>query len=278
MDIKYKLIAVDMDGTLLNDDKNISTYNLAMIDKAISLGVKFVIASGRVPASLKFYEEIIGENQPMICANGAIVLDHNKNVIYSNPIFKNDLIQIIDILKKEKDTYYHFYDGDVFCSEQFDYAAKQFYNFNRKVNKKYRMEIRLIKDSKDYIIKSNSNIDKIVVMDNDIEYLDSLRCKINNLCKIETTKSEINNIEILSKGTSKGNALRLLAKYYEIPIEQCIAIGNDENDISMINSAGVGISMVNGENCIKQCADYITEKDNNNGGIGEIIKKFILNI
>ncbi|WPC40821.1 Cof-type HAD-IIB family hydrolase [Clostridium sp. JS66] len=276
--MKYKIIASDMDGTLLNDDKNISNYNLAMINKATSLGVKFVIASGRVPATLKFYEETIGKNQPIICANGAIVLDHNKNIIYSNPISKNNLIKIIDILRKYKDTYYHFYDGDVFCSEQFEYSAKKFYNFNRKVDQKYRMEIRLIKDAKDYIIRSNSNIDKIVVMDNDIKYLEHLRYKIESLNEIETTKSEINNLEIMGIGSSKGTALKLLAKYYEIPIEQCIAIGNDENDISMIKAAGVGISMANGRDSLKQYANYITEKNNNNGGIGEIIEKFILNI
>lgn len=276
--MKYKIIASDMDGTLLNDDKNISNYNLAMINKATSLGVKFVIASGRVPATLKFYEETIGKNQPIICANGAIVLDHNKNIIYSNPISKNNLIKIIDILREYKDTYYHFYDGDVFCSEQFEYSAKKFYNFNRKVDQKYRMEIRLIKDAKDYIIRSNSNIDKIVVMDDDIKYLEHLRYKIENLNEIETTKSEINNLEIMGIGSSKGTALKLLAKYYEIPIEQCIAIGNDENDISMIKAAGVGISMANGRDSLKQYANYITEKNNNNGGIGEIIEKFILNI
>ncbi|AKN29337.1 HAD family hydrolase [Clostridium carboxidivorans P7] len=276
--MKYKIIASDMDGTLLNDDKNISNYNLAMINKATSLGVKFVIASGRVPATLKFYEETIGKNQPIICANGAIVLDHNKNIIYSNPISKSNLIKIINILREDKDTYYHFYDGNVFCSEQFEYSAKKFYNFNRKVDQKYRMEIRLIKDAKDYIIRSNSNIDKIVVMDDDVKYLEYLRCKIDNLNEIETTKSEINNLEIMGIGSSKGTALKLLAKYYEIPIEQCIAIGNDENDISMIKAAGVGISMANGRNSLKQYANYITEKNNNNGGIGEIIEKFILNI
>ncbi|NMM65565.1 HAD family phosphatase [Clostridium sp. P21] len=275
--MKYKIIASDMDGTLLDDNKNISNYNLTMINKAISLGVKFVIASGRVPASLKFYQESIGKNQPMICANGAIVLDHNKTIIYSNPISKNNLIKIIDILRKEKDTYFHFYDGDVFCSEQFNFTGKNFYDFNRKVDKKYRMEIRLIKDAKDYILKSNSNIDKIVVMDNDLDYLNYLRDKVNNLNGIETTKSEINNIEVLCNGTSKGNALELLAKHYEIPIDQCIAVGNDENDISMINAAGMGISMSNGRDCLKHCANYITNKDNNNGGIGEIIEKFILN-
>lgn len=276
--MKYKIIASDMDGTLLNDDKNISNYNLAMINKATSLGVKFVIASGRVPATLKFYEETIGKNQPIICANGAIVLDHNKNIIYSNPISKSNLIKIIDILREDKDTYYHFYDGDVFCSEQFEYSAKKFYNFNRKVEKKYRMEIRIIKDAKDYIVRSNSNIDKIVVMDDDIKYLEYLRYKIDNLNEIETTKSELNNVEIMGIGSSKGNALKLLAKHYEVPVEQCIAIGNDENDISMINAAGIGVSMVNGKDSLKKYADYITEKDNNNGGIGEIIEKFILNI
>ncbi len=275
--MKYKIMAVDMDGTLLDDDKRISQYNLNMINKAIEMGVKFVIASGRVPVGLKFYEETIAKNQPMICGNGAVILDHAKKVIYSNTISKNNLINIVDTLRKGKDIYYHFYDGDIFCTEQFNYAAEKFYNFNRKLDKKYRMEIRIIKDAKDYIINSNSNIDKIVVIDDDIEYLDSVRNKIDNLYGVDTTKSEINNIEILANGTSKGNGLKILAQHYEIPIEKCIAIGNDENDISMIKQAGLGISVKNGRQCAREFANYITEKDNNNGAIGEVIEKFILN-
>ena len=117
--MKYKIIAVDMDGTLLNDDKHISDYNLEMISKAVKSGVKFVIASGRVPSGLKFYEATVSKNQPMICCNGAIILDDNKKLIYSNYIDKKSILQVIDVLREERDTYYHFYSEDIIYGEQF---------------------------------------------------------------------------------------------------------------------------------------------------------------
>lgn len=276
--MKYKIIAVDMDGTLLNDDKHITDNNLDMIKKAVNKGVKFVISSGRIPSGLKFYGDTVSKKQPMICCNGAIILDENREVVHSKSIDKKDILKVIDIIREKKDTYFHFYDESAIYSEQFRFTAESLYNFNREIDRKFRVEIRLVPDAKEVIEKAEFDINKIVVIDDDIEYLDELRKRIDSIIGIETTKSEINNIEILSQGVSKGNALKVLASNYGIPIEECIAIGNDENDISMIECAGLGVVVNNARDYIKKYADYITEKDNNNGAIAEVIQKFILGI
>ena len=275
--MKYKIIAVDMDGTLLNDDKHISDYNLEMIKKAVNLGVKFVIASGRIPSGLKFYETTVSKDQPMICCNGSIILDENKNTIYSKCINRESMLQVIDVLRERKDTYFHFYSEDIIYGEQFALAIERFYEFNRKADRKLRMEIRIIGDSKEFVKNTSSEISKIVVIDKDLDYLNDIRKRLDDISGVETTKSDIDNIEIGSKGSSKGTGLRFLAEYYGVSLEECIAIGNDENDISMLGCAGLGVAVKNARNHIKEFADYITEKDNNNGAIGEVIEKFILN-
>lgn len=275
--MKYKIIAVDMDGTLLNDDKHISDYNLEMISKAVNSGVKFVIASGRIPSGLKFYEATVSKNQPMICCNGAIILDENKRTIYSKHIEKNSALEVIDVLREQKDTYYHFYSEDIIHGEQFAGSIEKFYNFNRKADRNLRLEIRLIGDAKEHIKNTDKNISKIVVGDKDLKYLKELRERIDNIPGIETTKSDIDNIEICNEGSNKGNGLKFLANYYGISLEECIAIGNDENDISMIKCAGLGVAVKNARDYIKEYANYVTERDNNNGAIGEVIEKFILN-
>jgi Cof subfamily protein (haloacid dehalogenase superfamily) len=154
---------------------------------------------------------------------------------------------------------------------------ERFYHFNRKADRKLRMEIRIIGDSKEFVRNTSSEINKIVVIDKDLDYLNSIRKRIDHIPGVETTKSDIDNIEIGSKGSSKGNGLSFLAKYYGVSLEECIAIGNDENDISMIRCAGLGIAVKNARDHIKEFADYVTEKDNNNGAIGEAIEKFMLN-
>lgn len=276
--MKYKVIAVDMDGTLLDDDKHISDYNLTMISKAVDLGIKFVIASGRIPAGLKFYEATVSKNQPMICCNGAIILDENKNNIYTNSIEKNSALKVIDVLREQKDTYYHFYSEGTVYGEQFGFAIESVYNFNRKSDRDLRMEIRLIGDAKEYIKNIDKDINKIVVQDKDLQYLNELRKKLDSIPGVETTKSNIDNIEICGKNVNKGNGLKILAAHYDISLDECIAIGNDENDISMIKCAGLGVAVKNSRDYIKEFADYVTERDNNNGAIGEVIERFLLNI
>jgi Cof subfamily protein (haloacid dehalogenase superfamily) len=276
--LKYKIVAVDMDGTLLNDDKNITDDNIAMISRVINKGVKFVISSGRIPAGLKFYENTISKNQPMICCNGAIILDHDKNIIYSKSIDKKQLLEVVDVLKEKKDTYFHFYDENSIYSEQFKFSMESIHNFNKNIDEKFRIEVKLVPDAKKTIENADFDINKIVVIDNDIEYLNELRKRLEDIQGIETTKSDINNIEILSTGVSKGSALKILANNYGMSIQECIAIGNDENDISMIDCAGLGVAVNNARDFIKDYANYVTEKDNNNNAISEVIQKFILNI
>jgi len=275
--LRYKIIAVDMDGTLLNDDKHISDYSLEMISKAVHSGVKFVIASGRIPSGLKYYEATVSKNQPMICCNGCIILDEDKNDIYSNSIEKNSALQVIDLLREQKDTYYHFYSEGIIHGEQFGFAIESVYNFNRKSARDLRMEIRLIADAKEYIKNIDKDINKIVVQDTDLQYLDELRKKIDTIPGVETTKSNIDNIEICAKNGNKGNGLKILATHYGISLEECIAVGNDENDISMLKCAGLGVAVKNSRDYIKEFANYVTERDNNNGAIGEVIERFILN-
>ncbi|HCL4548541.1 Cof-type HAD-IIB family hydrolase [Clostridium botulinum] len=274
--MNYQLIALDMDGTLLNDEKKITEETLSYIKRAKEKGVKVVISSGRVPGGLKFYEETIAKEEPMICANGALILNDKKETIYNEAINKNTLLDIIDILRKYKNTYYHFYHDNIMCTEKFDYSTKKFYEFNKNIERKYRIEIRIITDSKEYIKHRSSEITKIVVVDNDLEYLNRIQKEIEDNLKVSVTKSHISNIEICNFGISKGIALEKLADYYNIPIEKCIAVGNDENDISMIKRAGLGVFMKNTREELKKYADYVTYMDNNNDGIAEVIEKFIL--
>lgn len=273
--MNYKIIAMDMDGTLLNDDKSISEYNIKMIHKAMESGVKMVVSSGRLPVTLGFYIDTIFKNQPVICCNGAIVLDENKNIIKSNLLNKKAILKVIDILNGKKDTYYYFYSDSILYSERVSPFTKRFYEFNEKMDKNFKLQIKIIESSKEFIQNNNLGINKIVVLDEDLDYLNEIREKINRVSKIDTTKSDLHNIEIVSKGISKGSGLRFLANYYHISLNECIAVGNDENDESMINEAGLGIAVANARKFLKKSADYVTENDNNNGAIGEIIKKFI---
>lgn len=274
--IKYKLVAVDMDGTLLNDEKEITEKNLKAIEKIKQMGVKFVICSGRIPGGLRFYMDKISKGQPIISCNGGIILDEKRDFVYYKPMSSDNAVKLIEFLRENGDPYYHFYDGDILCTERFDYGASHYHKFCLSIDRAHRLEIRIIPDSKEYIKKNPENIRKFVIMNNDLKFIAELRKKLLPIASIEITSSDVNNIEVMENGISKGSGVQILAQHYGFSIEECIAIGNDQNDISMIESAGLGAAMKNSSQDIKSKADYVTLNDNNNDGIAEVINKFVL--
>jgi Cof subfamily protein (haloacid dehalogenase superfamily) len=291
INLKYKILAVDMDGTLLNSEKQITDYNLKAIEKLKTAGIKFVICSGRVPVGLRHYMNKVSKGQPVICSNGGLVLDEdNEHVIYSKTMTYNDALSVIDFLRENGDPYYHFYHSGIMCTEKFELAAADYYKFCKNVPKEEKLEIRILPDSKVYLeqlkeqLKANPSKDidwqlkldfrKFVVVNNNLDALDAMQEKLKKYNNLEVTKSERNNLEIMSAGINKGLGLEILAKHYGYSLEECVAVGNDENDLSMIRAAGLGVAMKNSADKIKNSADYITEKDNNNDGIAEVIEKF----
>ena len=108
--MKYKLIAIDMDGTFLNEERQITERNLKAVKKAAELGTKVVISSGRIPSALRYIIKDMPKNQPIIACNGSIILDHNHKEIAYGAMDNNSLIAMIDILRKEfKDTFFSFF-------------------------------------------------------------------------------------------------------------------------------------------------------------------------
>jgi len=271
--VNYKLILTDLDETLLDENKLISKENLSSINNAAKKGIKFAIASSRAYKTLEYYKDILNINPSVICFNGAYSIDENGHVIENSYLDKDILLKIIQIAD-ENNIYYHFYNNDIMFSNRFEYGIQRFYNSNKKLDKKYRIEIRLLPDCRDFIEENNVCIHKVVLMDNDAEKLQSLRKELSSIKEIEFSKSSWNNMEIVKSGINKGTALKKLSSYLNIPIEACIAIGNDENDIPMIKAAGLGVAVNNSDPLVKQQADYITKNDNEHSAIAEVIRKF----
>lgn len=273
--MNYKLILTDLDETLLDENKLISKENLASIKAASEMGIKFAIASSRAYKTLEYYKDILAIKPSVICYNGAYSIDEQGHIIENCYLSKELLLNIIKIAD-EHNIYYHFYKNGIMFSNRFEYGTKRFYNSNLSLDKKYKIEIRLLPDCKDYIENNNICLHKIVLMDNDIQKLQLLRKELSLINEIEFSKSSWNNMEIVKSGIDKGTALKKLCSYYNIPVESCIAVGNDENDIPMIKAAGLGVAVKNADSEVKILADYITENDNEHDAIAEVIKKFCL--
>lgn len=275
--MKYKLIAIDMDGTFLNEERQITEKNLEAVKKAAELGTKVVISSGRIPSALKYIIKDMPKNQPIIACNGSIILDHNHDEIAYSAMDTNLLITIIDILRKDfKDTFFSFFSEDIIYSEKLHPFAEKFNEHNLSLPVEYRMDLKMIKDAKSFILESDQRVSKFEIYDDNASNIDDIRDRFESLFDVEIVSSGLNGIEITNKGLSKGSSLEVLAKHYGYSLEECIAVGNDENDIEMIKKAGLGVAVCNAKDYVKSVANYITIRDNDHDAISEVIEKFVV--
>jgi len=121
---------------------------------------------------------------------------------------------------------------------------------------------------------------KIIVMDlSGREHLEKFRADLEIWArhKVSSTFSSPYLLEYGSLSSTKGNGVKYLCDYFNIPIENSIAAGDEENDVSMLEVAGIGVAMRNATNLTKKSADYVTQNDNNHDGLSEVIEKYVLN-
>ena len=191
--MNYKLILTDLDETLLGENKLINKENLESIIAAAEKGIKFAIASSRAYKTLEYYKDILNIKLSVICFNGAYTIDEQGHIIENCYLDKEILLNIIKIAD-ENNIYYHFYNNDIMFSNRFEYGIRRFYNSNLSLDKKYRIEIRLLPDCKDFIENNNICIYKLVLMDNDTQKLELLRKELSLINGIEFSKSIWNNM------------------------------------------------------------------------------------
>ncbi|RCX17952.1 hypothetical protein DFR58_106120 [Anaerobacterium chartisolvens] len=271
----YKLIAVDLDGTLLNSQKYVSRENRHALKCAMDKGVKVVVCSGRIFAGARIFAGQIETNEPVIACNGAVIKEMSSSkVIYSNSLSAQACCEIIDVCHKE-DIYFHVYIGDTMYTERLEYSSLFYWNRNAELSEEDKVDIRLTEDIKRVVEGNTDPIAKVVVISRDGGKLSKARRSMEFVKTIDITSSNYDNFEVINHGVSKWNALKYLIERMKIQPGEVIAIGDNENDSSMIKNAGLGIAMGNAEEYIKQIADYVT-LDNDQNGVAEAVKEFIL--
>ncbi|MHB8061125.1 MAG: Cof-type HAD-IIB family hydrolase [Ruminiclostridium sp.] len=271
----YKLVAIDLDGTLLDMNKEISNRNKRAIALAIEKGTKIVICSGRVFSGARIYAKQVMSKDPIIACNGAIISENiNKKIIYSNILSTEDCFKVVDICHKYE-VYYHVYAGDTMLTEKLGFTSLKYSEKNKLLPPEDRVEIEVTENMSDELIKMQGRVFKIVVVNDNLELLKRVRDDMKQIESIDLMSSNYDNFEVVNKGVSKGAALKKISELLDIPAAEMIAIGDNENDISMLKYAGLGIAMDNGENCAKEAAKYITAS-NSQDGVAKAIEKFIL--
>ena len=283
-----KLIASDMDGTLLNHNHKIPKKNVKLINFAKNQGIEFVVATGRA-----YYEALPALNEEnincdVISFNGGIVYDKNGNIISITPMLPKDLYYTIEILKSF-DISYQLYTKNTIYTKSIETDINAYIDLIRsngydpdvehlraeaqqKLDAGYITEVENIEL---YLNEKENPPIKIIAISNDISKLENAAKLLSENTSISVTSSGANNIEIMHKNATKGEALKEIAKIYSINLENAVAIGDNLNDQAMLDIVGFSVAMKNGNTILKEQAKYVTEKTNSEGGVADTIFKLI---
>lgn len=281
--MKYKLLCLDMDGTVLNDEKKVSEENLKAIKKAHALGIKIAICTGRLFANARVYADMFGIEAPIIASNGAYIRDKGSDdVIYKCVLGKEKASTLYSIVEKYGFVMFFNECDAVISSKKFDDDKNIYVKMNKELPEDRRVKLLYTEDMLETIRSEGDEILKCICIDENAiktknyEKLQEAREKVLKVGGFEIASSFRNNFEVMCKGVSKGRAAKVLADFYGISKHEVMCIGDNENDLSMIEYAGMGVAMGNAEESVKKVANYITST-NNNSGVAKAINKFIIN-
>lgn len=265
--MKYKLLAVDVDGTLVNNKREITPKTKEKIHEAIEKGVIFTISSGRPVQGVQLITKQLEADVPVITYNGAMVITgDSRKVIYSCTMKPEDAIQVESLGKERNTTIAIWSDNQLFVNRADERAAKY--------SELSGTEPKLYEDIEGLIAKG---INKILWYD-EVERINAFQKELQNVVNptINFHTSQPFFLEFVDVNASKAIALEKLGEFYGINRDEMIAIGDGFNDLSMIEYAGLGVAMENAPSEIKQAADFVT-LSNENDGVAYVIEKFILN-
>ena len=265
-----KLIAIDLDGTLLQKNLEISPENLQSIKDAVQKGIHVVIATGRPLLFTKPYMKTLNLTTPYIMYNGGQILLHDQNTLESSMLTKKQVLDTVSLLEEHNTAYMLYTDDTVYYKpcKRIEFLKEMSY----KVEENLRAKFVLVEDYKS-IIKDN-DFNKVLVVEENKELYPIVYKRLQEITdQFDILMSSSFYIEVIPKGISKGSALKKVAELLNVKQGEIMAIGDQENDVSMIEYAGLGVAMGNANETLKSIADYISLTNSENG-VSHAIKRF----
>lgn len=262
----YKLIAIDIDDTLINDNKEVTPAVQEALVQAIAKDVVVTLATGRAYASAQAIARQTGLNVPIITYQGALVKNlMDEQVLYERYVPVDAAKKLLDYCLEHNLHLQTYVDDKLYTREDnqkvIDYTA---------LNKtKYYVE-------PDFEKLITLPTPKFLIIDTP-EYLDEIAPQLRELLGdgVHITKSKPHFLEIMHKEGTKGEALEFLAKHFGCSMSETMAIGDSWNDHEMLEAAGLGVAMGNSIPALKEIADFVTTS-NNEDGVKVAIEKFVL--
>jgi len=270
--VSYKLLAVDIDGTLLDSKGNLTEETIKAVNLGIEKGMIFTISTGRPPQGVEGLIKKLGitKDMPLITYNGAMVIKwKSKEILFQSTLKHEDATNIIELGKRFGTAVMVWTDNKLYASE----LSKKAYDYSSISG----VTPLFLGDSRETIEKNiEKGVTKILWYDEvEVinEYLKEVGKYLSDDVNFHTSQPYF--LEFVDKSASKAKAMEKLGEYYGIKQSEMIAVGDGLNDLSMIEYAGLGVAMENANDIVKNKANFITLSNDNNG-VAYVINKFIL--
>lgn len=256
------LLCTDLDDTLLTDDKRVSEENIAALQYFMENGGLFTFATGRVPEGARLMLQYIVPNAPMVCFNGGAIYDYASEKFIWQAELNDRAEGAIAYVEKNFPPA-----GIEVCTDSQVYFCR----VNRIVEEHKRMENFPDNDRDYHDIHETWRKVMFMVEEKDIEPLKNVIAESPYADDFTYMRSSPWYYELLPKGATKGAGMLRLAKLLGIRPENTIGMGDNENDLSLVQDAGLGIAVANAADCIKKAATMLTV-DNNSHAVSAVVK------
>ncbi|HBI63758.1 MAG TPA: hypothetical protein DDX51_01380 [Clostridiales bacterium] len=265
----YRLIALDLDGTVLTSDVDILPSTAEAVAYARSRGVKVIVCTGRIVGEAAVFAKEIGASSLLISAGGAAISDVRNARNVKEWAMPWDIgAQVVEAVQNRPVTVMIYVGDRLYLNPYSDEILS-----NTKRTEGFWASKVVLPDVAAAIREHKFPVSKVFAR-GETEVLAEALGEINLLPGIHITRSAENNFEVMPKGVNKGLALRELAHVMGISLDQIMAIGDSDNDTDMLKIVGMPVVMGNGDDAVKQLARYITDT-NDNGGVAQAIYRFI---
>lgn len=271
-----RMIGFDLDGTLLTDKKELCPYTIDILKRAVKQGIEILPVTGRPLCGLpKIVKELVGLRYA-ITANGARILDLKEGrVLREQLVDTKTAEQILEVLGKYDTLREIYYDGTGYAKRAELEKIHQFFE-EGPMAEYVRTTRQPVEDLMEKFYKENRAVDKVQGVFAHLEERKKALDEIKQLKGVTVTGALKNNIEVNGIGVNKGDALLWLAEYLGIAAQETMAFGDGDNDIALLEKAGTGVAMKNGREEVKDVADAITERTNDEEGAAQFIEKYVL--
>lgn len=264
----YKALISDFDGTLATYDKRVSDENLKAIDELFSARKKFALCTGRMTTSAMMIAKTLPFKPLIATYNGGEIVDSATGEVLKRYTLSSNLILRLIEYGRKSGLHYHIFSDEVIV-EEIDEIVEFYCSI-------CRVKANAVGDLYDYVLKTGATSPKImfISLTGEVEsFIKDILDKFGD--EVEAVRCYEGMIDITPKGINKGSAVKDFCEIWGISPSECVAVGDEGNDVAMFKVAGVGVAMINALPDVKAHADYITAKTNDEDGVAEVVYKFL---